>query len=131
VPQRVRREPARPRYAPPPIPEPAVPRYVPPRPPAAAAISPGYRASLIGWIEAHKRYPEAAREHDEEGAVVLRFRVDRSGSVLDCTVVRSSGYVELDEAATAMMRGAVLPPFPPSMPQQSLTISVTIRFGLR
>jgi protein TonB len=134
-----------PRYVPPP-PEPAMPRYMPmpperfpapapaPRPAAparTATVTPGYRALLSEWLEAHKYYPETARERGEEGLVLLRFRIDRSGRVLDCTVARSSGYADLDNAAVEMMRGAVLPPFPPSMPEQSLEIAVPIRFGLR
>ncbi|HZU90715.1 MAG TPA: energy transducer TonB [Stellaceae bacterium] len=141
-------EPALPRYAPPmPPAEPAVPRYYAPperfpaapaasapRPAAPArttAITPGYRTLLLDWLEAHKYYPETARERGEEGTVLLRFRIDRSGRVLACTVVRSSGYADLDNAAAAMMRGAALPPFPPAMPEQSLEIAVPIRFGLQ
>ncbi|MGH7112483.1 MAG: energy transducer TonB, partial [Stellaceae bacterium] len=138
-PRRIRREPVRPRTIPPP--RYAPPRYVPPppqyyappprrAPPAAATISPGYRARLIGWIGAHTYYPQSARDAGEEGEVLLRFRIERSGRVADVAVVRSSGYPDLDAAALAMMRGAALPPFPPSMPQQSITVEVPIRFRL-
>ncbi|MGH7038420.1 MAG: energy transducer TonB [Stellaceae bacterium] len=139
-PRRIRREPLRPRTIPPPryVPPPPQyyappPRYVPPprrAPPAAATISPGYRARLIGWIGAHTYYPQSARDAGEEGEVLLRFRIERSGRVADVAVVRSSGYPDLDAAALAMMRGAALPPFPPSMPQQSITVEVPIRFSL-
>ena len=139
MPRIARPEPIRPRYVPP-VPAPTIPRYTPPpqlpaapprRAPVAAAISPGYRAQLVGWIEAHRYYPESARERSEEGEVLLRFRVERSGRVLGCAIVRGSGYPDLDAAALAMMRGAVLPAFPPSMPQQSITVAVPIQFSLR
>jgi len=101
-----------------------------PSPPPAPTVSPDYRSLLSGWLEAHKRYPEEARQRGEQGRAVLRFRVDRTGRVLDYAVVSSSGFADLDQAVQNMMRGAVLPPFPPSMTSPEIEISVTIRFGL-
>lgn len=101
-----------------------------PSPPPAPTISPDYRAMLSGWLESHKRYPEDARQRGEEGRAILRFRVDRSGRVIDYAVVSSTGYADLDAAVENMMRGAVLPPFPPSMREPEIEVSVTIRFGL-
>ena len=101
-----------------------------PSPAPAPTVSPDYRTLLSGWLESHKRYPEDARQRGEEGRAVLRFRVDRYGRVLDYAVVSSTGYADLDAAVDNMMRGAVLPPFPPSMPQPEIEVSVTIRFGL-
>jgi len=101
-----------------------------PTPAPAPTISPDYRTLLSGWLESHKRYPEDARQRGEEGRAVLRFRVDRSGRVLDYAVVSSTGFADLDAAVTTMMRGATLPPFPPSMSMPEIEVSVTIRFGL-
>jgi periplasmic protein TonB len=101
-----------------------------PSAPPAPTISPDYRTLLSGWLEAHKRYPEDARQRGEEGRAVLRFRVDRYGRVLDYQVVSSSGYADLDQAVDNMMRGATMPPFPPSMTEPEIEVSVTIRFGL-
>jgi TonB family protein len=101
--------------------------------PTAYAQSAGtadYRSMLSVWLEAHKRYPESARVRGEEGRVVLRFRVNRSGRVLDYAVISGTGYPDLDAAAEGMMRGAVLPAFPPSMTAPEAEISVTVRFGL-
>src|SRR5271165_1548705 len=73
-----------------PAPTPATP------PPGATPISSsGYRAVLNGWLEAHKRYPEAARQRGEQGRAVLRFRVDRSGRVLDYAIISGTGYPDL------------------------------------
>ncbi len=93
-------------------------------------MSPGYAALLGEWLNSHKRYPESARERGEQGRAVLRFGVDRSGRVTEFSVVRSSGYADLDAGIAEMMRGAVLPPFPADMPQEQITVSVTIRFSL-
>lgn len=101
-----------------------------PSPPPAATTSSDYRTLLSGWLESHKRYPEDARQRGEEGRVVLRFRVNRYGRVLSSQVVSSSGYGDLDQAVENMMRGATLPPFPPSMAEPEIEVSVVIRFGL-
>ena len=107
-------------YAPTPVPAPV----------PSTEISPGYRALLSAWLESHKRYPDAARQRGEEGRAVLRFAVDRSGHVLDFAVPQSTGYPDLDASIEEMMRGAVLPPFPASMTQPRINVSVTIRFSL-
>ena len=96
----------------------------------SAEVSPGYRALLSAWLESHKRYPDSARQRGEEGRAVLRFAVDRSGRVVDFTVAQSSGYPDLDSSIQEMMRGATLPPFPTSMTQPRIDVSVTIRFSL-
>ena len=107
-------------YAPTPVPAPV----------PSAEVSPGYRALLSAWLENHKRYPDSARQRGEEGRAVLRFAVDRSGRVVDFTVAQSSGYPDLDASIEEMMRGALLPPFPASMTQPRIEVSVTIRFSL-
>jgi len=113
------------------IPPPSPPPPSPPPPaPTGPIVSAGYRAALSAWLESHKRYPESAREHGEEGRAVLRFRVDRSGRVLSYAVVESTGHPDLDAALDQMMRGASLPPFPADMTASEVEVSVAIRFGL-
>jgi len=107
-------------YAPTPVPAPV----------PSAEVSPGYRALLSAWLESHKRYPDSARQRGEEGRAVLHFAVDRSGRVVDFSVAQSSGYPDLDASIEEMMRGALLPPFPASMPQSRIEVSVTLRFSL-
>jgi protein TonB len=107
--------------------------------PAAAAVGPShvpepdaaasYRAMISAWLESHKRYPESARQRGEEGSAPLRFRIDRSGRVLDYSYA-STGYVDLDAGLDEMMRGAQLPPFPPGMPASRIEVSLTMQFSL-
>ena len=108
------------------IPRPPAP---PPRP-TVPIVSANYRASLSAWLESHKRYPESARERGEEGRAILRFRVARSGQVLNYAVVQSTGYPDLDAAVDQMMRGASLPPFPADMTATDVEVSVPVRFAL-
>jgi periplasmic protein TonB len=101
------------------------------RPPPAPIISPAYSSALAEWFAAHRRYPESAQERGEEGMGVLRLQIDRSGQVLSQTLVRSTGYPDLDRAIEATMRGAVLPPFPAVMAESEREITVTIPFQFR
>jgi protein TonB len=89
-----------------------------------------YSAMISAWLEAHKRYPDSARERGEEGGVKLRFRVDRFGRVLDYRLLESTGYADLDAGIDQMMRGAQLPPFPAGMTQSQIEVSVKLRFKL-
>ena len=119
---------------PPPVPpswSPQPPRSAPApsaRPPAGSQVTPGYRTALARWFAVHKRYPEGARARGEQGQAILRFRVDRYGRVLGYSIVRSTGYPELDAAVAAMMRGAQLPPFPQDMAASEIEVSVPVRF---
>ena len=108
---------------------PAAPMAVP-APHPAPTVSPGYRSLLSAWLESHKRYPESARARAEEGRAVLRFRVDRSGRVLNYALAAGTGFADLDAAIDAMMRGATLPPFPADMAASDVEVSVTVRFSL-
>jgi protein TonB len=93
-------------------------------------LSANYSAMISAWLEAHKRYPDSARERGEEGGVKLRFRVDRFGRVLDYRLLESTGYADLDAGIDQMMRGAQLPPFPAGMTQSQIEVSVKLRFKL-
>lgn len=120
---------------PPPQPAPpqiaVVPRSAaPPSLPPAGPISAAYRAALSSWLESHKRYPESARARGEEGRAVLRFRIDRSGRVLNYAIVLSTGHPDLDAAIDQVMRGASLPPFPADMAASEIEVSVAVRFAL-
>jgi protein TonB len=79
---------------------------------------------------AHQFYPEAARRRGEQGTVLVRFEADRSGHVLDASVVRGSGAPALDEAALKLLRSASLPPFPDDMPLARETITIPIHYEL-
>jgi len=112
----------------PPLPTPTPTPATPPS--AATPTSSEYRAVLKAWLEGHKRYPEVAQQRGEQGAARLRFRVDRSGPVLDYAIISGTGYPDLDAAVEDMMRGATLPPFSPNMTQPEIDVTVTVRFGL-
>jgi protein TonB len=106
------------------------------------APSPGAtasRAAIASWrdlvmarLQQNKRYPSTAEARHKQGMATLNFTVDRSGRVTARSIVRSSGVAALDEEVLAMIqRAQPLPAFPPAMPQQSINLTVPIRFSLR
>jgi periplasmic protein TonB len=122
------------RARPAPLPAPSTTPMPAPAPtaaePPAATVSAAWQQQLAAWLAAHKRYPEEARRRGIQGSVMLRFAVDRSGRVTEVAVVHGSGSPILDAAADAMLRNAVLPPFPETMSQNRIEVSVRVRFGL-
>lgn len=98
----------------------------------APRIEPSWQTSLVRQLQRAKRYPSEAQARNEQGVVLLSFSLDRSGRVLAHHIARSSGYPALDNEVMAMiMRAEPLPPFPASMPQQRVDLTVPIRFSLR
>jgi periplasmic protein TonB len=110
-------------------PSPAVPARVKG---GAPHIAPSWQTELVRRLEQYKRYPSDAQSRGVEGIVMLNFSVDRNGRVLAHEIVRSSGHPELDKEVVSMIeRAQPLPPFPPSMPEEKLDLTVPIRFSLR
>ena len=119
----------------PPIAAPSIEPSPTPPPTAAPALSAseslaGWRSALAAWLQAHKGYPEMARQKGDQGRVLVRFTVDRDGRVLNFALVQSSGSEILDGAAETLLRGARLPPFPPGMAQSRVSITLPIRYSL-
>jgi periplasmic protein TonB len=110
-------------------PSPAVPARVKG---GAPRIAPSWQTELVRRLEQYKRYPSDAQSRGVEGVVMLSFSVDRNGRVLAHEIARSSGHPELDKEVVSMIeRAQPLPPFPPSMPEAKLDLTVPIRFSLR
>ena len=98
----------------------------------APAVDPSWQASLVRQLQRFKRYPPEAQSRHEQGVVLLGFTLDRDGHVLTHNIARSSGYADLDNEVMAMIvRAQPLPPFPASMTQPRIDLTVPIRFSLR
>jgi periplasmic protein TonB len=98
----------------------------------APKVEPSWQTNLMRQLQRFKRYPASAQSRKEEGVVLLSFSLDRSGHVLAHGIARSSGYADLDNEVMAMiMRAEPLPPFPETMPQTRIDLTVPIRFSLR
>ena len=98
----------------------------------APKVEPSCQTNLMRQLQRFKRYPASAQSRKEEGVVLLSFSLDRSGHVLAHSIARSSGHADLDNEVMAMIiRADPLPPFPASMPQTRIDLTVPIRFSLR
>lgn len=73
-----------------------------------ASLVDEYEATVIRWIERHKRHPGQM-----QGIVTLAFSVDRRGRMRDCRIARSSGDTRLDQTALAQVNAAAPFPRPP------------------
>ncbi len=90
-----------------------------------------YFARLQAWLEQHKEYPLSARRRRREGTAVLNFTMDRSGAILEASILRGTGHASLDEEVMRMIRRASpLPPFPGDFTDARLTLSVPVQFQL-
>jgi protein TonB len=132
-------EPSQAVTAPPEEQQPPIEQAKPPAPAVPARTKGGaprvessWQTALVRHLQQYKRYPSDAQSRGEEGIVLLSFSIDRTGHVLARQIVHSSGYRELDNEVMSMVeRAQPLPPFPPSMPQAKLDLTVPIRFSLR
>jgi protein TonB len=90
-----------------------------------------WRGLLVAHLQKFKRYPKAAAARREQGIVSLSFTIDRTGHVLARSVIKSSGFADLDQEALDMIaRAEPLPAFAPSMKQETRDFVLPIRFYL-
>lgn len=143
----------KPKKKPEPRPEPVEPEPERPAPPQDTAASQavdappatisGYthEAVRVTWesllsahLGRHKRYPYQARQRNQQGMPLLRFRVDREGQVLSWSIEKSSGHVLLDRETEALIRRAQPLPKPPAelfAGKDSIELTVPVEFSIR
>jgi len=91
-----------------------------------------YKARLRAAIETNKRYPRRARRLGQQGQVILRFVIDRTGAISDIEVIRSSGFRRLDQAAIETIRAiSGQLPFPEKISRKHWTFRLPIDYRLR
>mgnify|MGYP001430076181 CR=1 FL=1 len=118
-----------------PVPETTAPKSL--AAPVAASLSSDARQSwearLLAHLEQYRRFPARARAARQQGTVHIRFRINRVGSVITATVVRSSGFATLDQAALDTLKRALpLPAIPKDRPDEiELTIPVEFYLSAR
>lgn len=109
-----------------------------PAPASAAAASPPvnattvgqYRAQLIDAAKRHKRYPDAARENNWTGNVLVGVAVGADG-LPQASVRKSSGRPVLDAQALEMFQQAAKAvPVPPALRGREFSLEVRAIYGL-
>jgi periplasmic protein TonB len=63
----------------------------------------GGQASLFNWLAANIKYPAVARENNIQGKVILRFIIEKNGSVTGVTVLRGTNNL-LDAEAVRVVK---------------------------
>lgn len=117
----------------PPVAETTAPKSVlaPPAEVLSSNTPDSWQARLLAHLERFRRFPSAARAKREEGAVYVRFRMNRAGNVLAARVIWSSGSAALDKAALETLRRAQpLPAIPKDLPNE-VELDVPVEFFLR
>ncbi len=134
-----------PEQPPPPPPPQAIAETPPPPPPkveeqppertaqqehtkgGASTVPPAWIVSVTRRLEHFRRVP--SKSVTRLVTVQIGFTVDRSGHVLSHEIEKSSGRPDLDaEAASMIERAQPLPPFPESMTQSEINLTVPISF---
>ena len=78
------------------------------------------------WI-----YPLSAKQDLIQGSLLIVFRLDRNGNLIDCNIDRSSGHETLDTHALKAIRLAnPFPPFPENITVQFLNINASFTYQL-
>ncbi|HEY2772890.1 MAG TPA: energy transducer TonB [Candidatus Binatia bacterium] len=91
-----------------------------------------YLELLSAWLHRHKEeYPVLAKRRGLQGHASVRIRIDRSGRVLEASIVRSTGQDLLDQAALDLVRRASpFPAIPPEYPDASFEFDAPVDYGL-
>jgi protein TonB len=103
-----------------------------PQPAQPSSAGPdSWEGRVLARLERFRLYPVAARRGHQQGVVYVRFRINRDGHVLSSSVMRSSGFFLLDQAALDTLRRAdPLPRIPADRPDQ-IELSVPVEFSMR
>jgi protein TonB len=125
---------AKPQTVAPPVEAPATSQPTPQAaaPAAASQAHATWEGALVAHLARFRRFPPAAQRRGEQGVVLMHVTMTRNGVVVSMTVVRGSGYADLDEEAKAWMsRAEPLPAAPPEVTAQQPEIVVPLRFTIR
>jgi periplasmic protein TonB len=96
-----------------------------------ASVKAAWKKSLISHLKRSRNYPETARLLGQQGRVIVRFRVDRSGHVISSHIVKGAGARRLDNEVLALLVRADPMPVPPDqLPDSELELEVPVNFKL-
>jgi protein TonB len=88
--------------------------------------------ALMNHLSRHRRYPAAARQAGQQGAVQVRFTIDRKGQVLAAKVIKASHSTSLDAEAIAMLkRASPLPQPPDDVGGETVELVIPVEFTIK
>jgi periplasmic protein TonB len=84
------------------------------------------------WLAQFRKYPRAAARAGYQGTVMVRFVLDRDGSLLASELIDSSGHALLDRAALELLdRAAPFPPLPSGSGLDEVELVLPIDYRLQ
>ncbi len=95
-----------------------------------AQVGSDWMRQVHEWWVIHRRYPEEAARNNEQGELVVTFKVARTGQVSGFQILQHSGSQWLDVQTTATFAHAKLPPFPPTTPEDEATLTVHVLYEI-
>ena len=91
-----------------------------------------YTKVLKERILNHWIYPLSARQNFIQGSLMIVFRLDRVGNLIDSNIARSSGHEILDtQALKAIRTASPFPAFPENITVQFLNINASFAYQLK
>jgi protein TonB len=101
-------------------------------PKVSAEVVHKWQMTVNTRLNQYKRYPAQARMRHHEGRVVVAFRLDTDGHVVNSKIVKSSGSAILDQETLDLITRAQPYPVPPNgTGGQDLFLQVPIAYGLQ
>ncbi|MBW1689635.1 MAG: energy transducer TonB [Deltaproteobacteria bacterium] len=83
-------------------------------------------------IQQHWTYPASARDNYIQGDLMIIFRLEKNGNLVNSRIIRSSGYQILDGSSLrAIELASPFPPFPDTIPVQFLNINASFTYQLK
>lgn len=92
----------------------------------------GYAQGIKLQIESQKRYPSRSKRQGNEGTVVLRFTILKTGEIRDLELISGSPFDDINEAALKAVRKAMpFPNLPDEIGRDFLKLVIPFNFELK
>jgi protein TonB len=102
------------------------------RAPNGGEPTPTLDVQAVGYLVAPApRYPPASRRLREQGEVLVRVLIGPDGRPAEVSVLRSSGFLRLDDAALEAVRAALFRPYVAEGRARAAYVRVPVDFSLR
>ena len=83
-------------------------------------------------IQQHWTYPVVARENYMQGNLIIIFRLEKNGNLVNSRITSSSGYQILDGSSLRSIElASPFPPFPDTIPVRFLNINASFAYKLK
>lgn len=90
-----------------------------------------YRGMVKQLVDSHKKYPRKAQALQQEGTVIAKIRLSKSGKLLKVEIVESSSYKILAEATLDAIKGIKkFPEIPNELGLEEITFNIPFEYGI-